>query len=280
MDVAAMPEAVGRDAADPALRAATGAIGMDQVAARHAIDIAGPRLLRHLRDVARLAPEVSVVLPNDKDAPYLDQRLASIAAQELQDIEFILLDDASTDGSASILEAFAEGRADTRLVANAENSGSPFVQWMRGMEMARSDVIWLAGADGSCEPDLLATLAPLFDDRNMRLASCMSVPVRADGSTIGDYRALYLDRIAPGRYDRDVVAPTTKTPMPAWASPTRSSMPAASCFAASRRNSTSSARSRRCGSAATGSPTPAPYGAASSASRPRCSTIIAAMERP
>jgi glycosyltransferase involved in cell wall biosynthesis len=205
MDIPAMADAVTRYARDPALRTQVGEIGMKQVATKHTINVVAPLLLHHLREVAGMTPEVSVVLPNYNYEDYLPERLDSITAQEFQDFEIILLDDASPDNSAKLLTDFAATRPGTQVKLNTENSGSPFKQWMLGMDMAKSDIIWLAEADDYCEPDLLTTLLPMFDDRNMRMASCMSVPVRADGSVIGDYRPIYLDRIAPGRFDNDYI---------------------------------------------------------------------------
>ncbi len=205
MDIDAMADAVTRYARDAGLRAQTGAIGMKQVATQHTINVVGPLLLNALRNVAGMAPEVSVVLPNYNYEDYLPERLDTITAQEFQDFEIILLDDASPDGSAQVLTDFAKTRAGTQVKLNTENSGSPFKQWMLGMDMAKSDIIWIAEADDYCEPNLLTTLLPMFDDRNMRMASCMSVPVRADRSVIGDYRPIYLDRIAPGRFDNDYI---------------------------------------------------------------------------
>ena len=205
MDIQAMAKAVQHYAQDATLRSKAGAIGMHQVATTHTINAVGPMLLHHLRNVAGLAPEVSVVLPNYNYEAYLPERLDSIVAQQFQDFEIILLDDASTDQSEKVLRDFAAKRVDTSVLINTENSGSPFVQWMRGMDMAKSDIIWLAEADDYCEPNLLTTLLPLFDDRNMRIASCMSVPVQSDGTVIGDYRPIYLDRIAPGRFDRSFI---------------------------------------------------------------------------
>ena len=206
MDVAAMAAAVLDYGRDADRRVRDGQAGRDQVARKHTINAVGPMLLDHLRRVAGLAPDVSVVLPNYNYEEYLPQRLDSIIGQQFQDFELILLDDASTDGSPALLEDFAETRAGTRLALNQDNSGSPFAQWLRGMEMARAEIIWLAEADDWCEPNLLTTLLPMFDDRNLRLASCMSVPVQSDGTVIGDYPSLYLDRINPGRWDRDFIA--------------------------------------------------------------------------
>ena len=206
MDVEAMADAVKALAMDSERRRTEGAAGIAQVRRSHTIDVVGPLLLHHLRRVADLAPEVSVVVPNYNYELYLPQRLASIARQRFQDFEVILLDDASNDGSAEILQDFAVTRPGTRVVLNRENSGSPFVQWIKGMDMAAADLIWLAEADDYCEVSLLATLLPFFDNRNLRIASCASVPVTATGDVIGDYRPLYLDRITPGRWDNDFLA--------------------------------------------------------------------------
>lgn len=206
MDIPAMAKAVDRYGRDPELRHRVGGVGRDQVARSHTIEAVGPMLLHHLRQVTGLAPEVSVVLPNYNYEDYLPQRLDSITAQTFQDFELILLDDASSDGSPAVLEDFSKTRAGTRVVLNRDNSGSPFAQWLRGMEMAEAEIIWLAEADDYCETNLLATLLPRFDDRNVRLASCMSVPVKSDGTVIGDYPSLYLDRINPGRWGTDFVS--------------------------------------------------------------------------
>ena len=206
MDAEAMAEAVAIYIADPERRHADGARGQAQVIRSHTIEVVAPVLLHHLREAMELPPEVSVVVPNYNYADYLPERLASISAQVFQDFEVILLDDASPDDSVALLHDFADRRPGTRVVVNETNSGSPFVQWMRGMDLSRSELIWLAEADDRCTPDFLRRMLPFFDDRNMRIASCASRPVTSDGQSIGDYRPLYLDRITPGRWDHDYVA--------------------------------------------------------------------------
>lgn len=206
MNATAMAEAVIDYARDLPGRKAAGAIGQQQVARAHTINTVGPLLLHHMREVMDLAPEISVVVPNYNYEAYLPERLASIAAQTFQDFEVILLDDASPDGSVAVLKDYAAHRPGTRVVVNDSNSGSPFVQWMKGMELAQAPLIWLAEADDRCRPEYLQTMLPFFNDRNTRIAACASQPVTAEGDIIGDYRALYLDRITPGRWDADYVA--------------------------------------------------------------------------
>lgn len=103
---------------------------------------------------------VSVVVPNYNHAAYLPQRLDSILNQTFQDFEVILLDDCSTDTSVDILRQYAEKYADkiTHLVVNEKNTGNPFVQWKKGIELAQGELIWIAESDDFCEPTLLETL--------------------------------------------------------------------------------------------------------------------------
>lgn len=117
------------------------------------------------------SPLVSVIVPCYNHAPYLEARLASIANQTYRQFEVILLDDASTDDSAAILRRFAALYPDnTRLVVNRHNSGSPFRQWRRGMELATGDLIWIAESDDFCDAEFLAALVPCFRNRAVMLA--------------------------------------------------------------------------------------------------------------
>jgi glycosyltransferase involved in cell wall biosynthesis len=205
-DVDAMAAAVLDYLRDPALREAEGRVAREVVAAEHTVRAAGPQLLHHIRQAAGLKPHVSVVVPNYNYERFLPERLQSILDQTFQDFELILLDDVSKDGSVAILEDCARRRPGTRVVVNEKNSGSPFAQWLRGMDMAKSDLIWMAEADDACAPDLLATLLPALEDRNVFMAYVKSVPIGTEGQVYGDYEDIYLNRISEGRWSQPYLA--------------------------------------------------------------------------
>nr|WP_255455361.1 glycosyltransferase [Salipiger sp. PrR002] len=205
-DVQAMSQAVLDYMADSGRLAEHGAIGRKAVQAEFSVTATGPQILDVLRSAMGVDPHVSIVVPNYNYGAYLEQRLTSIYSQSFQDFEVILLDDASPDGSGAILEDWARRRPATRAILNTQNSGSPFAQWMKGMREARSELVWIAEADDYCEPDLLAALVPSMDDRNVFLAHAKSMPVNAEGTSLGDYDALYLNRIAEGRWRQSYVA--------------------------------------------------------------------------
>lgn len=133
-------------------------------------------------------PKVSVILPNYNHARYLPARLASIAQQSYRDFELILLDDASSDGSQDILEAFAEKHPHCRTHFNAENSGSPFVQWNRGVEMARGEYLWIAESDDLAHPDFLQRLVPLMEENtDLGIAYVQSMLIDEEGREMHSY---------------------------------------------------------------------------------------------
>lgn len=119
-------------------------------------------------------PIVSVIVPNYNYSRYLNSRIDSILAQTFSDYELILLDDASTDDSAQVLEQYRDNEHVTHLIVNEKNSGSPFVQWKRGMELARGKYIWIAKVTTSRRPNF-SRVRSMRWRRIRRLASATSV---------------------------------------------------------------------------------------------------------
>lgn len=96
-------------------------------------------------------PEVSIVIPNFNHGRFLEERLNSIFNQTFQDFELIILDDASSDESLSIIEKFKNHPKVSHVVLNKQNSGSVFRQWVKGIGFARGEYIWIAESDDFCE---------------------------------------------------------------------------------------------------------------------------------
>jgi len=152
---------------------------------------------------SRWQPLVSVIVPAYNHRPYLEERLNSISAQDYPHVEVILLDDASTDGTADALRAWAGRQArPTRLVLNESNSGSPFRQWRKGLELARGDLIWIAESDDSCAPDFLSRLVPLFSNPAVMLAHARTVFVDQAGQPTGWELEHYIPELGPDFWRR------------------------------------------------------------------------------
>ncbi len=132
------------------------------------------------------SPLVSVVVPNYNHARYLPERLDSIRNQTFQNFELIYLDDASTDDSEAVFARYKQAHPELSHRFNAQivndvNSGTPFAQWNRGVQMARGKYVWIAEADDYADPRLLERLVgELERDSSVSIAYCRSKGV-SDG---------------------------------------------------------------------------------------------------
>ncbi|MBK6904809.1 MAG: glycosyltransferase family 2 protein [Saprospirales bacterium] len=127
-------------------------------------------------------PTISVIVPNFNHGSFLHQRIQGILNQTYQDFELILMDDRSTDESREILETYRNHPKTAHLVFNETNSGSPFLQWEKGMQLAKGRYIWIAESDDWCEPSFLETLVPWLEaDPEVRIAYCQSLCLDEQG---------------------------------------------------------------------------------------------------
>lgn len=89
--------------------------------------------------------KLSIVVPIYNTKDYLKQCIDSILTQSFEDIELILVDDGSTDGSSDICDEYA--RIDRRVrVYHEENSG-PMSSRKLGVEKAVGDYVTFVDAD-------------------------------------------------------------------------------------------------------------------------------------
>src|SRR6267142_3179658 len=99
-------------------------------------------------------PLISVVMPVHNALPFLGDSIRSILEQTLSDFEFVMLDDASTDGSGELLKQWAQ--RDRRIQIHESKtrlglSGSSNAVVSR----ARSPIVARMDADDIAHPDRL-----------------------------------------------------------------------------------------------------------------------------
>ncbi|MGE0815638.1 MAG: glycoside hydrolase family 99-like domain-containing protein [Vicinamibacterales bacterium] len=206
-DVGAMATAALALLDDAGRRQGLGETARAQVEARCTVDVTAPALLATCRRVAGRRPTVSVIVPNYNHARYLPQRLETIVGQSFRDVEILVLDDASTDDSLAVLAPY-RSRADVRVLANAANSGSTFVQWLRGLDEARGDFIWIAESDDGSAPDFLETMVGLLRDPQVRVAYANSQVWDAHGDVVGDYTGTpYLRSLSASKWSSPYCVP-------------------------------------------------------------------------
>ena len=107
-------------------------------------------------------PRVSVVMPVHNALPYLDAAVESILCQTFDDFEFVILDDASTDGSTGRLRQWASRDARIRLLEAKRNLG-PARSSDRVARAASSPIVARMDADDISYPQRLADQLGVLD---------------------------------------------------------------------------------------------------------------------
>lgn len=90
--------------------------------------------------------------------------MQSIFQQTWQDFEVIVLDDCSTDSSREIIEQYRNHPQVKAIVYNEVNSGSPFKQWAKGLQLASTEWVWIAESDDYCAEGFLNSVLPGMKD--------------------------------------------------------------------------------------------------------------------
>ncbi len=152
---------------------------------------------------------VSVVVPNYNYEDYLPIRLRSIINQSIKPKEIILLDDVSKDNSLEvskpILEFAKENyKIDYKIIKNTTNNGC-FRQWLKGISLAKEEIIWIAEADDYANPIFLETLLPAFNDKKVVLSYAKSSVIDSD-SNLPDYDYnSYVSELDPEKWKKNFV---------------------------------------------------------------------------
>ncbi len=93
-----------------------------------------------------VTPILSVVIPNYNRKDYLDNCLAAVLKQVTNDIEVIIIDDASTDGCYETLQSYAKKHEAIRLYRMQENCRQGICRNI-GIEKARGQYITFVDSD-------------------------------------------------------------------------------------------------------------------------------------
>ncbi len=106
--------------------------------------------------------DVTVLMPVYNGETYLREAIESILSQTYSDFEFLILDDGSTDASASIIRGYRDERI--RFLSNPQRlklSGA----LNRGLEEAKGNLIARMDADDIARPQRLARQVAFFQEQ-------------------------------------------------------------------------------------------------------------------
>lgn len=110
-------------------------------------------------------PTVSVIIAAYNAMPYVTRTISSIAEQSIgrENLEVIVVNDGSTDGTAVELERLAGEFPGLVRVVHQENSGGPAAPRNAGLDLARGEFVFLLDADDYLGPQALERMVDVAE---------------------------------------------------------------------------------------------------------------------
>ena len=118
-------------------------------------------------------PRLSIIVTAYNIEPYIRESLDCVLAQTLRDIEIIVVDDGSSDGTPAIIREYAERDARIRPILFQTNTiGGGATAANAGIEAATGDFIGFADGDDLYDPTMFARLHEAAIAHSADLAMC------------------------------------------------------------------------------------------------------------
>lgn len=137
-------------------------------------------------------PKVSVIIPAYNQALYLGAAIESVFAQTYPNLEIIVVDDGSTDGTAEVARKYGEKiryhYQSNHGLAGARNSG---------IRLAQGELIGLLDADDAWQPEFLETMVTLSQENpQAAVFYCQAICIDEVGRNLGQIVGGQGDEIA------------------------------------------------------------------------------------
>ena len=127
---------------------------------------------------------ISIVMATYNGEKYLREQVDSLLAQSYASLEFIFVDDASSDSSLAILQAYAAKDSRIHLIENSVNQGL-IATFEIGIRAAKGEMIALSDQDDVWLPGKISLLAEAIDSFSLIYAN--SALSNAEGEVTGKY---------------------------------------------------------------------------------------------
>ena len=113
---------------------------------------------------------ISVIVPVYNVRPYLEKCFDSIARQSYQNLEIILVDDGSTDGSGELCEDLSKRDGRVRVI-HKKNGGLGSAR-NAGIDAARGAILSFVDSDDWIEPGMYESLSGIMCRENAQIIAC------------------------------------------------------------------------------------------------------------
>ena len=124
--------------------------------------------------------KLSVIVPVYKAEAFLNECVDSLLGQTLRNMEIILVDDGSPDGSGAIMADYAARFPERVRTLTLENGGQGRAR-NRGMDIARGDYLGFVDSDDTVAPEMFETLVRCAEAEGADIVDCNIEAFYPDG---------------------------------------------------------------------------------------------------
>ena len=159
-----------------------------------------------IRSLVMSPPRISVVMTAYNSERFLGASIESILDQSFTDLELIVVDDGSTDSSASIIRSFSARDSRVRGIFLDRNLGIPKAA-NHGLRAARGEYVARMDSDDRCHRERLLTQVSYLDKhQEVQVVGCHYRAVDEEGFFYSSASAGLFKELIPISFGRDRVA--------------------------------------------------------------------------
>lgn len=104
---------------------------------------------------------ISIITPVFNGREYIEQCLHSVLSQHREDLEHIVIDGGSSDGTVAVIENYASRHRHIRWISEPDDGQSQAMN--KGIRMAKGDIVSFHDVDDYYEPNVLNRVRAHFD---------------------------------------------------------------------------------------------------------------------
>ena len=129
-------------------------------------------------------PQISIGLPVFNGEPFLSEAIESVLNQSYTNLELVISDNGSTDGTEAICRAYAAQDSRIRYFRSDDNKGASW-NYNRTFELARGEYFRWFAADDILAPTLLEKSGAILD-KHAEIVLCFTgiVDIDSDGNEL------------------------------------------------------------------------------------------------